>query len=50
LTQAAFADLIGTTANSVARWERNELGMKPTTERLIRLVAQQQTATRKRGN
>lgn len=38
LTQVAFAELIGSTANTVARWERDEIGMRSTTERLIRLV------------
>ena len=39
LSQAAFATLVGVTSNTVARWERGELGMRPTTERLIELVA-----------
>lgn len=39
LSQAGFAALVGVTSNTVARWERGELGMRPTTARLIRLVA-----------
>ena len=43
LSQARFAALVGVASNTVARWERGELGMKPTTARLIQLV----TALRK---
>lgn len=39
LTQAGFAALIGVTANTVARWERGVLGLRPTSARLIELVA-----------
>ena len=39
VSQARFAALVGVTSNTVARWERGELGMRPTTDRLIRLVA-----------
>ena len=35
-----LAALIGVASNTVARWERGELGMKPTTARLIQLVTQ----------
>ncbi len=38
LSQAKLAALIGVTSNTVARWERGELGMKRTTARLIQLV------------
>lgn len=38
LTQKAFAKLIGIHPNSLARMERGELGLRPTTERLIRLL------------
>jgi len=41
LSQAKFADLVGVTANTVARWERGELGMRPTTGRLIEILAEQ---------
>jgi len=37
LTQAAFADLVGVTANTVARWERGEMRMQPAMDRLVRL-------------
>ena len=40
LSQAAFAALIGVASNTVARWS-GELGMRPTTARLIELVADQ---------
>jgi DNA-binding transcriptional regulator YiaG len=39
LSQAGFAALVGVAPNTVARWERSELGMRPTTARLIQLVA-----------
>jgi DNA-binding transcriptional regulator YiaG len=38
LSQAKFSALVGVASNTVARWERGELGMKPTTARLIELV------------
>jgi len=41
LSQAAFAALIGVASNTVARWERGELGMRPTTARLIEMIAAQ---------
>lgn len=47
LSQAKFAALIGVTPNSVARWERGELGMKATTAKLIQLVTAQQKPRRK---
>lgn len=40
LTQVAFAEQIGVAPNTVARWERGEMGMKGTTEKLIKLLAQ----------
>lgn len=39
LTQAALAEKIGVTKNSVARWEREELGMREPVAKLIRLLA-----------
>jgi DNA-binding transcriptional regulator YiaG len=38
LSQSEFARLVGVAPNSVARWERGELGMRPTTARLIELL------------
>jgi len=35
LTQADLARILHTTANTVARWERNELGMHPATRREV---------------
>jgi DNA-binding transcriptional regulator YiaG len=46
LSQAGFARLVGVAPNTVARWERGELGMRPTTERLIELLT---AKTPKRG-
>jgi DNA-binding transcriptional regulator YiaG len=39
LSQAGFAALVGVASNTVARWERGELGMKGTTARLIQMLA-----------
>ena len=39
LTQAAFAALLATTANSVARMERGEQAIRPPMARLVLLVA-----------
>jgi DNA-binding transcriptional regulator YiaG len=38
LTQTELARLIGVHKNTVARWERGELGMKATTDKLINLL------------
>ncbi len=38
LTQAELAKLIGVAKNTVARWERGELGMSKTTAKLIDLL------------
>ena len=40
LTQAQFAEAIGVTGNTVARWERGEVGMRATTARLIEMLMQ----------
>jgi transcriptional regulator with XRE-family HTH domain len=39
LTQVAMAEQIGVAPNTLARWERGELGMRPTTAKLIRILA-----------
>jgi DNA-binding transcriptional regulator YiaG len=41
LSQAKLAALIGVASNTVARWERGELGMRGTTARYIEIVASQ---------
>jgi transcriptional regulator with XRE-family HTH domain len=41
LTQAQLAEQLGVAENSVARWEREEMGIRPMAERLLRLLAQQ---------
>jgi DNA-binding transcriptional regulator YiaG len=52
LSQARFADLMGVTANTVARWERDEMRMRPAIDRLVRLTVaeadRQRAGTRKR--
>ena len=45
LTQAAFADLVGVAENSIARQERNEIGIREPLARLIRLLAEQRHKT-----
>ena len=40
-TQAQLAEAVGVARNTVARWERDELAMRATAERLIRLLAAQ---------
>ena len=39
LTQAEFAARVGVSANTVARWERAELGVRPSALRLIMMFA-----------
>ena len=41
LTQAALAELVGVTPNSIARQERGELGIRESQARLIQLLATQ---------
>jgi DNA-binding transcriptional regulator YiaG len=53
LTQAEFGDLVGVHWNSIARQERNEIGIREPLARLIRLLAEQHRQTekeRKRGS
>jgi transcriptional regulator with XRE-family HTH domain len=38
-TQRRLAEELGVAENTVARWERDELGMRSTAERLIRRIA-----------
>src|SRR5437773_8675886 len=41
LTQVQLGELVGVSGNSVARWERDELGIRESAARLMRLLAQQ---------
>jgi DNA-binding transcriptional regulator YiaG len=40
MSQANLATLIGVATNTVARWERGEMGIRSTAARLIQLVAE----------
>ena len=44
LTQEKFAALVGVAPNSIARQERDELGIKESLARLIRLIAAKGTS------
>jgi DNA-binding transcriptional regulator YiaG len=48
LSQAGFARLVGVHKNTVARWERGELGIRPTSARLIALVARERMSKKGR--
>ncbi len=39
LTQVQLADRLGVSPNTIARWERDEVGISPAMEKLIRLLA-----------
>ena len=45
LTQTQFAELVGVTPNTVARWERGEMTMREPAARLIQRI----TAGEKKG-
>lgn len=38
LTQAELAEQLGVAENSVARWERDEMGIRPTAQRLLQML------------
>lgn len=48
LTQAQFAELVGVTPNTVARWERGEMEMREPTARLIQSIYAAKKKPRKR--
>ena len=41
LTQAALAEAIGVTSNTVARWERDEMAISEPAARLIEKIAEE---------
>jgi transcriptional regulator with XRE-family HTH domain len=44
LTQASLAELVGVPANTIARWERGEMEMRPSMDRLVRLSVEAATS------
>ena len=53
LSQTQLAAVVGVPANTIARWERGEMQMRPAMDRLVRLAvaeaARKRAATRKRA-
>jgi DNA-binding transcriptional regulator YiaG len=49
LSQRAFAEVIGVAANTVARWERDELGMSETAKRLIEVIGGPPPTRKRKG-
>lgn len=47
LTQAGLADLIGTTGNTIARWERNEVPINEMAARFIAHLAKEHVPKRR---
>jgi transcriptional regulator with XRE-family HTH domain len=43
LTQAELAERVGVSANTVARWERDEVTIRPPMAKLIEIVARTET-------
>jgi transcriptional regulator with XRE-family HTH domain len=49
LTQQAFAEQIGVTGNSVARWERDEMRMRESAVRLVTLLGKSASSSTRKG-
>jgi DNA-binding transcriptional regulator YiaG len=47
LTQVRMSERLGVTANTVARWERGEVGISEAMSRLVKLVAHSGRSTKK---
>jgi transcriptional regulator with XRE-family HTH domain len=41
LTQKVFAEVLKVAPNTVARWERGEIGMRPSTQLLLEMFARE---------
>jgi DNA-binding transcriptional regulator YiaG len=48
LSQSEFAELVGVTANTVARWERGEMGLRTTTVKLLEILATSRRARKRK--
>jgi DNA-binding transcriptional regulator YiaG len=49
LTQAALAEAIGVTSNTVARWERDEMAISEPAARLLEKLAEERKIARRRN-
>ncbi len=49
LTQAQLAERIGVHQNSLARWERGELGIRESAARLMRILAERTPPAPRKG-
>ena len=47
LTQAALAEAIGVRPNTVARWERGEIGISEPTAKLVQIIAAERGVTKR---
>lgn len=48
-TQARLAEEVGVTTNTVARWERDEMGIREPAVKLIRMIAATSAKKKKRS-
>jgi DNA-binding transcriptional regulator YiaG len=48
LSQSGFAEIVGVTTNTVARWERGEMGLRTTTVKLLEILASRRRGKKQR--